>query len=79
MRLKDNMLIRGIYYLYKDYFSINRKKLGFCGPNVTLTPPLRISNPENVFYMEITDLIMSILQQRMQNLSCTHIQALLKV
>ena len=49
MRLKDNMLIRGIYYLYKDYFSINRKKLGFCGPNVTLTPPLRISNPENVF------------------------------
>lgn len=49
MGLKDNMLIRGMYYLYKDYFSINRRKFGFLGPNVTLIPPLRISNPGNVF------------------------------
>ena len=43
------MFIRGLYFLYKAYFSVSRRKLGFCGPNVTLTPPLLISNPENVF------------------------------
>lgn len=49
MSLKDNRFIRGIYFFYKDYFSVSKKKLGYCGPNVTLTPPLKISNPENVF------------------------------
>ena len=47
--IKNNMFIRGLYFLYKAYFSVSRRKLGFCGPNVTLTPPLLISNPENVF------------------------------
>lgn len=49
MSLKDNRFIKGIYFFYKAYFSVSKSKLGYCGPNVTLIPPLRISNPENVF------------------------------
>ena len=49
MRLKDIRIIRGLYAIYKAYFSVSKNKLGYCGPNVTLIPPLLISNPENVF------------------------------
>lgn len=48
MRLKDIRIVRGLYALYKAYFSVSKKKLGYCGPNVTLIPPILISNPENV-------------------------------
>ena len=49
MKIKDNRFVKGLYYLYKAYFSVTKNKLGFCGPNVTLIPPLLISNPKNVF------------------------------
>ena len=50
MRLKNNRFIRGFYSLYRDYFgSCNRSKFGYIADDVTLIPPLRISNPENVF------------------------------
>ena len=39
MHIKDNHIVRGLYFLYKAYFSVSKKDLGFCGPNVTLTPP----------------------------------------
>lgn len=36
--------------MYRDYFgSCNRKRFGYIADDVTLIPPLRISNPENVF------------------------------
>lgn len=49
MRLKNNRFIRGIYFLYKSYFGYSKVKFGHIGYNVTLTPPLRIDNPQNVY------------------------------
>lgn len=50
MKLKNNRFIRGLYSLYRDYFgSCNRRKFGYIADDVILVPPLRISNPENVF------------------------------
>ena len=37
--IKDNRFIRGLYFLYKAYFSVSKRTLGYCGPNVTLIPP----------------------------------------
>ena len=46
---KKSFLLRGIYAAYRDYFSVRYSTLGYCGDNVTLTPPLVINNPKNVF------------------------------
>lgn len=46
---KKSFLLRGIYAIYRDYFSVRYSSLGYCGDNVTLTPPLVINNPKNVF------------------------------
>jgi len=49
-RLRQNRFIRGVYFLYRDYFgSCKRSRFGYIGENVTLMPPLRIDKPENVF------------------------------
>lgn len=49
MKIK-NRFIRGLYSLYRDYFGCcNRKRFGYIADDVTLIPPLRISNPENVY------------------------------
>ena len=48
-RIKQNRFIRGIYYLYKYYFGYSRKSFGYIAYNVTITPPIFISNPKNVF------------------------------
>lgn len=47
--IKNNRFVRGLYYLYKSYFGYSRKKFGYCGENVSLTPPLIFSNPKNVY------------------------------
>lgn len=47
--LKDNRFIRGMYVLLRSYFGYSKKKFGLCGENVTLIPPLHISNPKNIF------------------------------
>lgn len=48
--LNNNRFIRGMYFLYRDYFGCcNRRKFGYIANDVTLTPPLRIDNPKNVF------------------------------
>lgn len=47
---KTNRFIRGIYFLWEDYFgSCKRSKFGYIADDVILRPPLRISNPKNVF------------------------------
>ena len=48
-KLKNNRFIRGFYFLYKAYFGYSRKAFGYIADNVTLTPPLTITNPKNVF------------------------------
>lgn len=40
-RIKNNRFVRGVYFLYQDYFgSFRRGRFGHMGKNVTLTPPL---------------------------------------
>lgn len=46
---KKNRFVRGIYFLYRNYFGYSRKKFGYIADDVTLTPPLTITNPKNVF------------------------------
>lgn len=48
-RLKENVFLRGMKYLYNSYFGYSRSKFGYCGENVTLNPPLTLSNPKNIF------------------------------
>lgn len=48
-KIKGNRFIRGIYFLYLNYFGYSRKSFGYIGEDVTLTPPLTITNPRNVF------------------------------
>lgn len=50
-KIKDNRIIRGLFYIYINYFSVSKSKLGYCGENVTLIPPLFISNQKNVYLM----------------------------
>lgn len=48
--LKYNRFVRGLYFLYRDYFGCcKRSRFGYIGDDVTLMPPLRIDNPNNVF------------------------------
>lgn len=48
--IKQNRFIRGLYFLYRDYFGCcKRSKFGYIADDVTLMPPLRINNPKNVF------------------------------
>lgn len=43
-------LIKGLYFWYKTYVaSLNKSKYGFVGNNVTLIPPIMLSNPKNIF------------------------------
>lgn len=48
-KLKKNRFIRGFYMFYKRYFICSRKKFGYIADDVTLIPPLFITNPENVY------------------------------
>lgn len=49
-KIKNNRFIRGVYFLYRDYFgSLKRSKFGYIADDVTLAPPLRIANPKNVY------------------------------
>ena len=49
-RIKNHRFIRGLYFLYRDYFgSMKRSNFGYIADDVTLMPPLRIANPKNIF------------------------------
>lgn len=49
-KLRKNRFIRGVYFLYRDYFGCcKRSGFGYIADDVTLTPPLRIDKPKNVF------------------------------
>lgn len=49
MSIRNNRYLKGLYTLFRTYFGYSKNKLGYCGNNVTLTPPLSFSNPRNVF------------------------------
>lgn len=48
-KIKQNYFIRGVWVLYKTYFGVRRSRLGYCGKNVFLNPPITMSCPQNVF------------------------------
>lgn len=50
------MFLRGCYMLWKTYFSIHRSKFGYCAENVSITPPVQILRPENVFLYSKTNI-----------------------
>lgn len=48
--IKNHYIIRGLFFIYRDYFrDCKRNRFGYIADDVTLMPPIRISNPENVF------------------------------
>lgn len=47
--VKNNRFVLGLYFLYRRYFGYPRKSYGFIGKNVSLIPPLEVSNPKNVY------------------------------
>lgn len=47
--LKNNRFIRGFYHLYRSYFGYSKCRYGYYGKGVTITPPIHIDNPKNVF------------------------------
>lgn len=55
-KLKNNILIRGVYVLYMSYFGIRRKKFAYCAKSVVITPPVFINNPKNVYLYDNTNI-----------------------
>ena len=47
--VKNNRFFRGLHFMYRRYFGYPKKAFGYFGENITLTPPLLLSNPENVY------------------------------
>lgn len=47
--LRDNKIVRGLYFLYTNYFGINRAKFGQIGNHVIFSPPYTIFNQRNVY------------------------------
>lgn len=48
--IKSSILIRGIYFLLREYLLCpSRKSFGYCASSVRLTPPFFIDRPENVY------------------------------
>lgn len=50
-KLKKNPTFRGLLSLYREYFGIKKSQFGYIADDVTLTPPLCLSNPKNVFLL----------------------------
>lgn len=48
-KLQENVFLRGMLFLYRTYFGFSRKKFGFIGENVSLNPPLSLSNTRNIY------------------------------
>lgn len=49
MNAKNNRWVRGVYFFIKSYLIPSRTKFGKIGEHVTLTPPLSLGNPQNVY------------------------------
>lgn len=49
--IKQNRFLKGVYCFCRDYFGYSRKRFGYIAPDSTITPPIKITKPENVFLM----------------------------
>lgn len=48
-KTQENVFLRGLLFFYRTYFGFSRKKFGYIGDNVSLNPPLTLSNTKNIF------------------------------
>lgn len=51
MNIKQNRFLKGLYYLWRDYTGYSRKRFGYIAEDSTITPPIKISRPENMYLM----------------------------
>lgn len=49
--IKQNRFIKGLYCLCRDYFGYSRKRFGYIAPDSFITPPIKITKPENCYLM----------------------------
>ena len=49
--IKQNRFIKGTYCLLRDYYGYSRKKFGYIAPDSFITPPVKITKPENCYLM----------------------------
>lgn len=49
--IKQNRFLKGLYCFLRDYFGYSRKSFGYIAPDSFITPPIKISKPENVYLM----------------------------
>lgn len=47
--IKQNLFLRGCLTLWRSYFGVRKRSFGHCGKNVTLTHPIRVTNPKNIY------------------------------
>lgn len=52
--LKYNLFVRSLYSIYLQYFSFSKRSFGYIGKKVLITPPLRLSNPRNIYLYDNT-------------------------
>ncbi len=48
-RITQNRFIKGIYCLLRDYMGYSRRSFGYIADDSFITPPIKISKPENMF------------------------------
>ncbi len=49
MNIKQNRFVRGVYFFLRDVFAPSKREFGAYGSNVTITPPIFVGNPSNVY------------------------------
>ena len=49
--IKQNRFIKGFYCLLRDYMGYSRKRFGYIAPDSFITPPIKITKPENCYLM----------------------------
>lgn len=51
LNLKQNRFLKGIYCLLRDYLGYSKKNFGYIAPDSTITPPIKIVKPGNMYLM----------------------------
>lgn len=54
MKIKQYILLRGLFMFFKSYFGIRRHKFGYCAKSCVITPPVVFGNCRNIFLYENT-------------------------
>lgn len=51
LQLRQNRFLKGLYCLLRDYTGYRRKSFGFIADDSIITPPIKITRPQNCFLM----------------------------